>query len=135
MIQYQKLFLIENSNVHFLTQIRNIGSKQSEIDFLSKNWKFIFRLKLKKIDHKGHKFIFWTKNDKIRVYRSKNYFFHNIIFHLSALSEGRQGFSNIKYYPHGKSSIMSASHFELAQMIPVERPTKPNPLPIFIEGG
>ena len=30
---------------------------------------------------------------------------------------------------------MSASHFELAQMIPVERPTKPNPLPIFIEGG
>ena len=45
------------------------------------------------------------------------------------------GFSHIKYYPHGKSSIMSASHFELAQMIPVEHPTKPNPLPIFIEGG
>ena len=30
---------------------------------------------------------------------------------------------------------MSASHFELGQMIPVKHPTKPNPLPIFIEGG
>ena len=39
------------------------------------------------------------------------------------------------YSPHGKSSVMSASHFELAQMVPVERPTKPNCLPIFMEDG
>ena len=51
-----------------------------------------------------------------------------------ALSEGRQGFSTIECYSFEKLSVVSDSHFELAQVEQFKHLTKPNQLSIFIEG-
>lgn len=52
-----------------------------------------------KIDHKGQKFTFWTKNDKIQVYRSKNEISFIISYFINRPSQkedrGSQLLSNI----------------------------------------